>query len=341
MKHPLSALIVVAVFAAGGARAAPTVVPIYPGAVMDAHAGDVTVQVYLSQDPLKKVAAWYAAKVGSLTAAAGNTLWNADGLNSDTGRPLGATDPQVEAHRIGRVTMDQSAVVRSLKDMTMTKGVGVLCEGLQFLPVQNPSAESTPASSGAAAPNRTLQQMGQMQQQLLQVNRKLVGSTSPQDRAIARMSDLFEGLKYEAMSGQHGHTKQQLLAVYARYKHLETDWYPTVKTADGVTSYDRWLLARQRAELSTPIAHGGQSMDVSALAARVQAAAAAGDTRQLQALSHQMQAAMQAQQGTGSGTTGSILKDRWDFWLAFLKKLDAHAYRTRIRINTLPKTWGY
>lgn len=312
------------------AEAAPAalVAPPYPGAVLDAKAGDVTVRVYLSHDPLKKVAAWYAAKLGAMAKPAGNTLWNADGTETNAGKPLGAMDSKIDIERLGRVVMDQSQVVRYLKDMTETKDIGVLCEGMQ----QKPAQEVSDTGDNGAG-----QQMdAAMEQQALQNEQKLMDSMAPtpDDRTIAAMSDLFKVLKSEALAGRFGHTKKELLELYTKYRHLETSWYPTVKTADGVTSYDRWVLARE--QRTTDQQDSATRVNAQALAARIQAAMAAGRMDEVQALSEQ------AQQGaSGSGGGLPQLTDQWNHWLAILKDLDAHAYRTRISINTDPKSWGY
>ncbi len=312
------------------AHAGAVIAPVYPGAVPDTAAGDVTVRVYLSHDPLKKVTAWYSAKVGAMSKSAAITLWNADSVETNTGRPLGETDPKVDIERLGRVLMTQSEVVRALKDMTQTKDIGVLCEGMDIKPMQSNAAGGAQEAAGGDA---TTQQLAQMQRQLLQAERGMTASLTPEDRAIDRMGDLFEVMRTEALGGRYGHTKQQLLAVYAKYKHLETSWYPTVKSSDGLVSYDRWLLARERQQAAQQDSAG--SGDMRALAARIQAAAAAGRMDEVEALSQQ------AQQGGSTPASATLLHDQWDHWLAVLKKLDAHAYRTRIEINTQPKSWGY
>lgn len=328
--------------------ASATVAPEYPGSVVDIHGGDVTVRVYLSHDPLKKVAAWYARKIGVLDKNAGNTLWNADGLESHVGRPNGALEPQVTNQQLGRVTMHQSQVVKSLKDMTMTKDIGVFCEGMHFKPKQGDpqqaAADSTDAGTDMTDVNAMMQQLNKMQAQLNRANQHILDSMGPQNIKIAQMGNIFDGFKQEV--GRHGHTKRQLIAVYTKYKHLETAWYPTVKTSNGLKSYDRWLLESKTEQLkakdhaaATPAIVGGD--DAQALAARMQSAAAAGRMDEMQALGEKMQRTMEGQQDTSQRGPHVTLKDHWRFWLAFLKDLDAHAYRTRIWINTSPNTWGY
>lgn len=342
----LAGVVMLLALTAPAARGAGALAPLYPGAVPDPHAGDVTVHVYLSHDAPAKVAAWYAKRVGALTAADGNTLWNTDSVRTLAARPLGAVDADVTVERLGRVTMDQSAVVRALKDMTMTKDIGVLCESMRRNPAQSADHDGSGQSVNAANGGAEMQQLERMQQQLAQANRQMLASISPEDRKIGRMSDLFEGLREEVNGGQHGHTKQDLIAVYAKYKHLEASWYPTVKTADGLESYDRWLLARDKARLNAKRHKAtapavSASADMSTLAARIKAAAAAGRMDEVQALSAQMQGAMAAQQGVSDHAKTVVLADHWDYWMAFLKDLDAHAYRTRIWINTAPASWGY
>lgn len=322
------------------------IAPVYPGAVLDKQAGDVTVHVYLTKAPFKKVIAWYAAKVGGLNHDAGITLRSGDSTEQEAGRPIGMVDPAVEVRQVGRVTMNQSTVVRSLKDMTRTKDIGVLCEGMRHKPTGSgpaPAASAAPPGGGQAA---MIKQLAAMQAQLQRANQQMVNSMSPADRKIAGMSDLFKGLRDEALAGQHGHNKQQLLEIYAKYKHLETDWYPTVKTPAGLQSYDRWLLARDEAKLRAGM-HAGTAPaeagaeDMQSLAARIQAAAAAGRMDEVRALSAQMQGGMAAQKIKNQAAADMVTKDHWTFWMGFLKDLDTHAYRTRIWVNTAPKTWGY
>lgn len=326
---------------------------IYPGAVRDKHAGDVTVRVYLTHAPFKRVCGWYARKVGAMTEKGADSLGFADKSSGNGGRTVGEVEPGVEMVRQGHVLMDQSTVVRSLKDMTATRDVGVVCEGLRRVSAANqaggPQDTSEPGrSSGAedAQAQAMMKQLQQMQAKLNEANQQMLAQTSPEDRKIEAMSDLFDGLRDEAMAGLHGHTKQDLLKLYAKYKHLETAWYPTVKTANGSESYDRWLLERDRAELKAQAQAGGaparaDASNMQALSARIQAAAAAGRMDEVQRLSMQMRRGMAGAQANASGTRQTAVKDQWLFWLDFLKDLDAHAYRTRIWVNTRPSSWGY
>ncbi|MEJ2508188.1 MAG: hypothetical protein P8009_01695 [Gammaproteobacteria bacterium] len=349
----IGAIVLWALAGAAASAGQGLVAGIYPGAARDRQAGDVTVQVYLTHASFKQVSTWYAGKVGAMTESAANSLGYADAGVGNPGRTVGEIGADVEAIRRGHVVMDQSTVVRSLKDMTATKDVGVVCEAMRRNTAKDGSADSAPvapnedtsgsADAQAAAMQRQLQQM---QAKLDQANRQMLAETTPLDRKIGAMSDLFAGLRYEAMAGLHGHTKQDLLKVYARYKHLETSWYPTVKTANGPESYDRWLLARDRAKLKGEM-HAGAApaqagaADMQSLSAKIQAAAAAGRMDEVQRLSAQMRQGMVGAQSNAHQGRAAQLKDRWDFWLAFLKDLDAHAYRTRIWINTQPSSWGY
>jgi len=332
---------------AGAAGAKGLVAGIYPGAVVDKDAGDVTVRVYLSHDPLKQVAAWYAAKVGPMTVKGAGTV--ASGGNP--GRTVGQTDANLDTRRLGHVVMDQSTVVRLLKDMTATKDIGVVCGALRREPAQRQTDEPSDAPAqaaggGDAKAQAMMQQIQQMQARVDAANQKMMAQISPDDRKAAAMSTLFDGLRSEATAGLHGHTKQELFAVYAKYKHLETSWYPTVKTPQGPESYDRWLLERDRAKLKGQVQAGsasaqGGAADMQALSAKIQAAAAAGRMDEVQRLSAQLQQGMQGARGGSAQAGAAMSKDHWDFWLAFLKDLDAHAYRTRIWVNTQPGSWRY
>jgi len=341
-------LLAIALLGAGPwhcAGAAPALVaPAYPGAVHDAGSGDVTFQVYLSKDPAAKVKAWYGRK-GALSAAAGNTLWNADGGDAKAGVPVGAREPGIDVKDTGLVVMDQSAVVRKIKDMTMTRDIGVLVQSMV-----RTASSSSPASSPAPQPSvqqgdAMTRQLEQMKRQLQQAQSQMLSETSPADHRIAAMSDLFEGLREEIPMAHH--TKKELLAVYAKYRHLETAWYPTIKQADGtLISYDRLLLKKYKDKLSAQVHGAAQAplaagRDLEALARQAQAAAAAGRTDELQALGGRMQTTQEAAAPGVQHLQDVETADRWQYWVGFLKKLDAHAYRTRIWINTRPGTWGF
>ncbi len=263
------------------------------------------------------------------------------------GIPVGAREPGIDVKDTGLVVMHQSAVARKIKDMTMTRDIGVLVQSM---------VRAAPASSASKAPapqpsapqggaDAMMRQLDQMNRQLQQAEGQMLSETSPADRRIAAMSDLFEGLREEVPMGRH--TKKELLAVYAKYRHLETAWYPTVKQADGsLISYDRLLLKRYKDKLTAQVHGAAQAplaagRDLEALARRAQAAAAAGRMDELQTIGGRMQT-------TQEGATPGIkhlqdveTADRWAYWIGFLNKLDAHAYRTRIWINTKPGTWGF
>ncbi len=314
---------------------------VFPGAVRDGKAGDATVQVYLSRAPLGKVKAWYASRAGRLTAAAGNTLWNADSAEEEAGKPMGALSTRFDEVDLGHVVMTQSAVVRYLKDMTATKDAGVLLQALE--PAKPRTAD---AQAGPGASDKLDRATAAMQKQIAEENRMIAGSMSPADRKITAMSDLFEGLREEVDTGRGRHSKQDLIRVYAKYRHLEHDYFPTVRTKDGrLESYDRWLLDKTRARLagarkkaSAPAV--ANSQDMATLGKRMQAAVQAGRMDEVQALQKQMMAVMQGGQAANRSAEKAVTADHWNDWIAFLKDLDAHAYRTRIWINTSPRTWG-
>lgn len=333
----LSASCAVAAEAGGGLLAG-----MYPGAVRDGKAGDATVQVYLSRAPLSKVEAWYGGRAGRLTAPAGNTLWNADSAEELAGKPLGALSTRFDEVDLGHVVMTQSTVVRYLKDMTATKDAGVLLQALE--PARTNRTAAAPAKAGAS--DKLDRAMAAMQKQVDEANREIAGSMSPADRKIAAMSDLFGGLREEVDTGRGRHSKQDLIRVYAKYKHLEHDYFPTVKTKAGrLESYDRWLLDKTRARLAGARKKAAapavaNSRDMAALGKRMQAAVQAGRMDEALALQKQMVAAMQGGQAANRSAEKAVMADHWNDWIAFLKDLDAHAYRTRIWINTNPRSWG-
>lgn len=217
--------------------------------------------------------------------------------------------------------------------MTRTKAIGVLCEGMNVKP-EGDKGDNGKDSADTTSADPAMQRLAKLQQQLLQAGQQMNMLLTPADRTTAQMDELFDVLKDEALSGRFGHTKKQLLEVYAKYKHLERDWYPAVKTDNSVTSYDRLQIAGERQASAKGAQEARGNME--ALAARIQAALAAGRMDEVQALSAQMQ--------KGASQQGGSLpqnQDQWDHWLGVLKKLDAHAYSTRISINTQPKSWGY
>ena len=312
------------------ATAAGLLAPVYPGAVPDPNAGDITVRVFLSKAPLDKVMAFYTARLGKMMPGSD--------IESDAAQFNCPADQEVPCY--AAEVMDQSQVARQLRDMTQAKVVGVMIQG------KAGRKDQPPPASGDKGDDAMGQKLAQMEQKEINaMNREINSQMTPADRKIAAMSDLFEGLKDEVAAGRH--TKQELLAAYKRYQDLETAWFPTVKAPNGQReSYDQFKLAHLKASITqntqtgvAPAAASGQ--DMAALAKRMQAAVQAGRMDEVQALERQMQSQMQQQPAQRGAALEAVTKDYWNQWMAFLRDLRAHAYRTRIWINTPPKSWGY
>ncbi len=235
--------------------------------------------------------------------------------------------------------MDQSQVARQLRDMTQAKVVGVMIQGKARRKDQPPPASG---DKGDDALGRRLAQM--QQRDINTMNREIDSQMTPADRKIAAMSDLFDGLRARSARPPH---QAGATGAYKRYQGLETAWFPTVKGPNGQReSYDQLKLTHLKASISkntqtavAPAAASGQ--DMAALAKKMQAAVQAGRMDEVQALERQMQSQMQQQPAQSEAAREAVTKDHWNQWMAFLRDLRAHAYRTRIWINTPPKSWGY
>ncbi len=148
------------------------------------------------------------------------------------------------------------------------------------------------------------------------------GQDPEQIEKMGQMSDLFEGLKTEV--GMRRHSADELLAVYAKYQSLETAVYPYKKVRGGLASYDRWLLARDKQAFAP--ASQDSNKDRQPYAEQLQRLYMAGKFDEAKKLTDSM--------------TAGIHQGHWGDWLAFLKELEANAYRTRIVIGVDPQSWG-
>ena len=319
---------------------------VYPGVVEDKNNGDATVHVFLSRDPLAKVQAWYGTKKGGLTQNAGIELANADGALSRDIAPIGAIVPGVKAVAVGQQIMDSTKVAWCLKDITLAKAVGVLLQSLEL--DSSDGGDFQPGVSGQID-SSTAAQLGieKLRQHAAAVNDQMTKSLSPEDRTIGRMSYLFDGFKQGYYHGGGRHSKQDLVNLYKKYSYLERSYFPTMKMSDGkLTSYDAWLMDKYKSRFGKEMKKAGapamaNHQDLAEIGRRMQEAAQAGRMDELQALQQQMLSVMHGGQKASRNVEKAVNQDHWDDWLAFLNDLDDHAYRTRIWINTEPKSWGF
>ncbi len=251
--------------------------PVYQGSVKSPLRSDKTQLVFLSKDPINKVKSFYSNKVGKLT--------NKDPLTNSFFLPnLGNTPVVSYAKTI--MTSNQISRQEGYPDPD-AKDVGVLLieKKLSKQSTSNTSQEGiTPSAGNSEAVNKMMKKINQLQKQLM----KEEGGQaySKEDMTINGMSDFFSGFKNDI--NLHHHPKKELIALYNKYKFLDTSFFPLVKDKSGdKISYANQLLNQYKNKIGNSVYE----------------------------------------------------RDTWNYWLGFLKKLAAHAYRTCIVINTKPSTW--
>ena len=158
----------------------------------------------------------------------------------------------------------------------------------------------------------------------------------------------FPYLKQEVMkqqaNEQNKHTASQLLTLYNKYRWLDGAFYPLHKTANGVEPYNRWLVSTtaERVGHAAKVV-GGPAVNVAqhetAVAVHVRQLMAEGKTQEAMALAKKMRPGMEAGAAAGQFMNKENNKDRWNIWINVLKKLKAHAYRTKIDISKKPAGW--
>jgi len=159
---------------------------------------------------------------------------------------------------------------------------------------------------------------------------------------------VFPYLKQEAIkqqtNNQNKHTASQLRDLYNKYRWLDTAFYPPHKTAKGNEPYNHWLVSTTAARVgrATKVV-GGQAVNVAqneaAVAEHVRELMAEGKTQEAMALAKKMEPGVEAGAAAGQFMNKEHNKDRWNLWIDVLKKLKAHAYRTRIDISKKPAVW--
>lgn len=272
----LGAAALVLTFTAGPALAAKPLAPVYPGAAYDALASAKAphAKVYLSQDSLATVRAWYRKKLGK-----GENF----NLQCET------------ASRPDRMT--RCTAFRVLKSNVIPPGgsmVDAYEAGVQLKGWQKASGSADDAGkadsdlSGPAQVQAMMAKLKAMGQQMKTVNQQETGQMSQEAGVdlslLARIPDRpFSVLKQEVL--MHRHSEKDLKSVYQHYKGLETAFYPMASSAQGPLPYEQKLYNQCRRMFPPP---------------------------------------------TPLDSSGS---DHWNDWLHCLKRMAAHAYRTRIRID--------
>lgn len=325
-------------------------VPVYPGAVLDTVANAQesaakkhALKVYLSRDSLQKVRDWYQPRLARQSVA-GCTF-------KDPQRGCGAFKEECESPtgNGGLVKCSDKIVLKwnyipPGGSMVDAFNAGVQLEGWRKPP--KAPAEVTPAPqrmTGQAAQtmaqidaiSKQMQAASQQEMQQLNAESQALGMNAVRLASIPDMP--FGGLKQEVIAGRH--TQKELDAVYSKYRWLETAFYPMQKTAQGSESYERWLVEKTRARIQAPqVAMGKASKEfgegAAAVGARIQQLIAAGRTKEAQQLAQQLGAAVQSGQPIGNAYTAEQHKDHWNQWAAVIKQLAAHAYKTKIIIDT-------
>ena len=88
---------------------------------------------------------------------------------------------------------------------------------------------------------------------------------------------------------------------------------------------------------------GSKSVDVArneaVVATHVRELMAEGKTQEAMELAKKMEPGVDAGAAAGQYLDREHNKDRWNTWINVLKKLAAHAYRTKIDISKKPAVW--
>jgi hypothetical protein len=144
-------------------------------------------------------------------------------------------------------------------------------------------------------------------------------------------SDFFEPL-FNTIAAGKNRDWQRFNAVCERFHHLSRSiFFPSGEQDErGRTLNQAQALIRQYHAQNSPAVADDASLED--LAARMQALAMAGRMAEAQALAQQMASGVRRAPGVPGAAD-------WDDWVGLLEKIDRHAYRTRIMINTDPATW--
>lgn len=333
-------------------------VPVYPGAAFDAvgsatgsHASGHALKVYLSGDSLQRVRAWYRARLAKQSVA-GCTFRNPR-------EGCGAFKQRCESvAEVGRWARCRDEMVLKWNyippggSMVDAFNAGVHLAGWRRLPGK-PADGSVPAQKPQPLAGRAAETMarldalsahlqgatGQAMQQL-DAEGKQVGLTDT--AGFAGIPDLpFKGLKEEVLAGRH--SQQELEALYEGYRWLPMAFYPMKRTANGVEDYAHWLVARteariharQRAAVAAAGRRGEDSAQTEArIEQRMQQLIQHGRMGEARKLAERMASAIQGSRPGDAVAMQLRSRDHWQEWVTVLKRLAAHAYKTKIVIDT-------
>ncbi len=123
-----------------------------------------------------------------------------------------------------------------------------------------------------------------------------------------------------------------------RFEHIDWAYFKITDEKDSrgrPVRKDQVLLAEQERSLGAG-APEDVAMDIEAMAERIEQLQRQGRFQEMAELARKMHESAMAGAGMDPGGT---FQDNWDEWVAYLEKLDKHAYRTRIVIHRDPATW--
>ncbi|GEM_PF-6937447 len=331
-------------------------VPIYPGAALDpvasaqeSHLREHAVKVYISHDSLQQVRAWYQPRLAKQSIA-GCTF-------KDPKEGCGAFKQTCESIAMaGRWVQCTDGIVLKWNyippggSMVDAFNAGVHLVGWRIPPKSKKpaAAHATPQKpqrlTGRAA--ETMAQLDAMSAQLQAATKQAMQQADAEGKSLgltdtvrfAGIPDMpFKGLKDEVLAGRH--RQQELEALYRKYRWLTAAFYPMKRTVNGVEDYAHWLIARTEARIHKPQqaaieAAGQHGEDPAQAQARMQQLIRQGRMDEARKLGEQMAVAMQGAERSGNVVTQLQSRDHWQEWVAVIKKLAAHAYKTKIIIDT-------
>lgn len=337
-------------------------VPVYPGATYDAigsaHESALrrhAVKVYLSRDSLNKVRDWYQPRL-SKRSVTGCTFKNPkEGCGAFKRSCESATGNESTVQCTDEIVLKWNFIPPGAS-MVDAFNAGVHLRGREPLssqdhaanrPMQTQSDGASKYMSGQAG--ASMNQLDSMEKNSQAMGNKMIrqmqdeykNSTGREMDAtrLAEIPDMpFKGLKQEVISGRH--SQKELDSLYRRYGWLSTAYYPMKKSSNGAQAYDHWLVARTQARIQKPQkvvnkAAGQLGEGAAQVGARMQQLIAQGRMGEARKLGEQMASAMQGSGRIGEAETDLQSRDHWQQWVAVLKQLALHAYKTRIIIDRL------
>jgi hypothetical protein len=345
MRHIISRLLfIAALFTVLPALASTQLAPVYPGAVADpiASTQSKTAMVYFARSPLATVRAWYQKRLAKKSAAA----------CSDRDEGCGEFKQQCETvTRTDQMTRCDDFMVLKWNaippggSMVDAYNAGVELEGWKKIAGSQHATDShsaAAATTGQAA--SMMAQLNAMSQQLQTASQQEIKQVQEEGKqigvdavALSQIPDMpFTGLKQEVLAGRH--SQKELDAVYKKYSWLGRAFYPQHKTSNASVPYNHWLVNKTQRRIQAPQTAVGKTAKqlgegAGAIATRMQQLIAEGHMEEAQQLSEQMAASIQQGQQIGTASTNLQSKDHWKEWMEVIRKLEAHAYKTKIVIN--------